>query len=81
MITKKVEMAVGFVLKIITIAFAFCTSNQEPIEEKKHEYPPLYRQKIDVGEKDRLFIQHLLPVFHWRQFLIYIHVKQLPDSP
>lgn len=32
-------------------------------------------------EKDRLFIQHWLPVFHWKQFLIYIHAKQLPDSP
>lgn len=81
MITKKVEMAVGFVLKIITIAFPFCTNNTEPIEEKKHEYPLLYRQKINVGEEDRLFIQHLLLVFHWRQFLIYIHAKQLPDSP
>lgn len=75
------EITGGFVLKIITIAFPFCTSNQEPIEEKKPEYPPLYRQKIDVGGKDRLLIQHLLPVFHWRQFLIYIQVKQLPDSP
>lgn len=51
MITKKVEITVGFVLKIITIAFPFCTSNQEPIEEKNREYPLLYRQKIDVGEK------------------------------
>lgn len=51
MITKKVEMTVGFVLKIITAAFPFCTSNQEQIEEKNHEYPPLHRQKIDVGEK------------------------------
>jgi len=51
MITKKLEMTVGFVLKIITIAFHFCTSNQETIEEKNHGYPPLYRQKIDVQEK------------------------------
>lgn len=51
MITEKVEMTVGFVWKIITIAFPFCTSNQEPIEEKNHENPPHYREKIDVGIK------------------------------
>lgn len=44
-------MTSGFVLKIITTAFHFCTSNQEHIEEKKHEHSTLYQQQINVGGK------------------------------